>query len=315
MNTQMHAAFLSPNHVSSYPYAIARANALAEPNSTQENDPLRNCLLARLPEAQLARLLPHLERIDMQVGEVICQFGSQSQHVYFPTTAIVSLLYEVKDGLSSEVAIVGNEGMIGGGLFMAGESMPGVAEVRCAGQSFRLRSRIVKEEFNCPGSLQQVLLCYIQALIVEIAQNSVCSRHHTISQQLCLYLLRNLDRSSAREVAQTQEMIAASLGVRRESVTEAALRLRAKDIIDYSRGHIKVLDRDGLESQSCECYVVVKKTFDRLLPRTIELRSATGGATVFRSIQRTLRAAETPKQHRGRLRAMRQASDAMDVVI
>jgi CRP-like cAMP-binding protein len=307
MNTQSYEAILSSNHVSSYPYTSVRANALAEPNSTQENDPRRNTLLARLPESQLARLLPYLEPFDLQAGEVICRFGSQSQYVYFPTTAVVSLLYEMKEGLSAQVAIVGNEGMIGVGLFMAGETMPGLAEVRCAGQAFRLNSRIVREEFNGPGPLRQALLCYLQALVVEIAQNAVCSRHHTVSQQLCRYLLLNLDRSAGHELAQTQEVIATSLGVRRESVTEAAVKLRMRDIIDYRRGRITVLNRAGLESQSCECYAVVKKAFDRLLSCGIESRSTTNGAQF--PVQPSANSAEL-KLYDNRVRAMGSFSPA-----
>ncbi len=275
MNTHMHPVPIGPNHVSSYSNTMMRINALAEPISSLKpislarNDPRRNHLLAGLPEAQLVRLLPHLEPVDLHVGQVICQVGSRSQHVYFPTTAIVSLTYEMEDGLAAEMTFVGNEGMVGIGLFMAGETMPGLAKVLCAGRGFRLSSQIVKEEFNRSAPLQHALLRYLQVFIVEIAQIAVCNRHHTISQQLCRFLLLYLDRSpsSANEIALTQEMIAASLGVRRESVTEAAGKLRAKDIIDYNRGHIAVLDLDGLELQACECYAIVKKTFNRLLPR------------------------------------------------
>lgn len=275
MNTHMHAMLGSPNQVSSYSNAIARANALSGSISYPNNDLRRNHLLARLPEVQLARLLPHLEPVDMQVGQVIYQFGSRSQHVYFPTTAIVSLTNEMEDGRSAEMTLVGNEGMIGVGSLMSGETMPGLAEVRCAGQSFRLSSRIVKEEFNSPGPLQHALLCYLQVLIIEVAQNAACRCHHTISQQLCRCLLLNLDRSFGSEMALTQEMIAASLGVRRESVTDAAGKLRAKNIIDYRRGHITVLDRNALESLACECYAIVKKIFDRLLPHGIDAQSTT----------------------------------------
>jgi CRP-like cAMP-binding protein len=273
MNTPVARSFpLRPNID-----AIVALNHLAKPVANPERDARHNSLLARLPEAQLSRLLPHFERVSMPVDQVLYQYGSRSQHVYFPTTAIVSLMYEMKDGLSAEVAVVGNEGMIGIGLFMAGESIPGRAQVRCAGHGIRIKSRIIKEEFNSAGPLQHALLCYIQALIVTISQNAVCNCHHTIGQQLCRCLLLNLDRSSGNEVALTQEMIAASLGARRESVTEAAGKLRAQDLIDYRRGHITVLDRRGLESQVCECYAVVKKAFDRLLPRSVET-PATGNA-------------------------------------
>ncbi len=282
MNTHMHTAPVNPslvnsnqvpsNHLNSYFSPTARVHALVEPITAKpitsaKNDPRRNHLLAGLPEAELARLLPHLEPVELQVGQVIYQFGSKSQHVYFPTSAIVALTYEMKDGLAAEMALVGNEGMVGIGLFMAGETMPGLAKVRCAGRGFRLSSRILKEEFNNSAPLQHALLCYLQAFIVEIAQISVCNRHHTIGQRLCRSLLLNLDRSSGSEMALTHEMIAESLGVRREGVTVAAGKLRAEELIEYSRGHITVLDRQGLEAQSCECHLMVKKTFDSLMPR------------------------------------------------
>ncbi len=250
----------------------------AQPVSSLEIDARRNCLLARLPRAQLATLLPYLERVDMQVGDVICRSSNQSQHVYFPITAIVSLLYGLKDGLSAETAIVGNEGMIGVGLFMAGETTPGLAEVRCAGQGLRLNSRVLKEQCDGSEALRHLLLCYVQTLIVAISLNAVCGRHHTMTQRLCRYLLLNLDRSFGREMALTQEMIGASLGVRRETVTEAAGKLRKANLIDYWRGRITILDRDGLESRTCECYLVGKKTLDRLLPNRIEVQPATSGA-------------------------------------
>jgi CRP-like cAMP-binding protein len=248
----------------------------AQPISSLEIDAPRNCLLARLPKAQLAKLLPYFERIDMQVGDVICRSRGQSQHVYFPITAIVSLLYGTKDGSSAEMAIVGNEGMIGIGLFMAGETTPGLAEVRCAGQGLRLNWRVLKEQCDGSETLRHVLLCYVQARIVAISLNAVCNRYHTTTQQLCRYLLLNLDRSFGREMALTQEMIAASLGVRRETVSQAAGKLRKANLIDYWRGRITILDRAGLESRTCECYLVGKKTLDQ--PNRIEVQPATSGA-------------------------------------
>jgi CRP-like cAMP-binding protein len=260
MNTNMHG---STNSGRTYPYSVVQGGLkrTAEPASPRQNQ-----LIASLPESVMARLSAHLERVEMAVGDVIYQYGSQSQHVWFPATAIVSLIYDMEDGASAEVAMVGNEGMIGVGLFMAGETMPGLATVQCAGHAYRLSARVLKEEFDRSSELQHTLLCYTQALIVEIAQNAVCNRHHPISKQLCRCLLLAMDRSTGNEMALTHEMIANSLGVRRECVTVAAGKLRAEGLIDYKRGHITVLDREGLEAHSCECYGVVKKTFDRLLP-------------------------------------------------
>jgi CRP-like cAMP-binding protein len=255
------------NNPGRYPYSVVEGGLK---QAIEPAHPRQNQLLATLPEPVLSRLAPHLERVDMCVGDVIYQYGSQSQHVYFPATSIVSLIYDMEDGASAEVAIVGNEGMIGVGLFMAGETMPGLATVQCAGHGYRLSARVLKEEFERSSELQHTLLCYTQALIVEIAQNAVCNRHHPISKQLCRCLLLAMDRSQGNEMALTHEMIANSLGVRRECVTVAAGKLRAEGLIDYKRGHITVLDRDGLESHSCECYGVVKRTFDRLLPGKCE---------------------------------------------
>jgi len=260
MNTNMHAG---RTNFGQYPYSIVEGGLR---HAAESANPRQNQLLASLSEPVLSRLLPHLERVEMSVGDVIYQFGSQSQHVWFPADSIVSLIYDMEDGASAEVAIVGNEGMIGVGLFMAGETMPGLATVQCAGHGYRLSARILNEEFERSTDLQHALLCYTQALIVEIAQNAVCNRHHPISKQLCRCLLLSLDRSTGNEMALTHEMIANSLGVRRECVTVAAGKLRAEGLIDYKRGHITVLDREGLEAHSCECYAVVKGTFDRLLP-------------------------------------------------
>jgi CRP-like cAMP-binding protein len=261
MNTSTHAGRANTN--GRYPYSVLEGGLK---QAAEPAHPRQNQLLASLPESALSRLAAHLERVDMSVGDVIYQYGSQSQHVYFPATSIVSLIYDMEDGASAEVAIVGNEGMIGVGLFMAGETMPGLATVQCEGHGYRLSARILKEEFDRSSELQHALLCYTQALIVEIAQNAVCNRHHPISKQLCRCLLLAMDRSPGNEMALTHEMIANSLGVRRECVTVAAGKLRAEGLIDYKRGHITILDREGLEAHSCECYGVVKRTFDRLLP-------------------------------------------------
>jgi CRP-like cAMP-binding protein len=274
MHTNRYTALSGRNGARSSRHSRVNAQSV----SSLEIDAPRNSLLARLPKPQLSRLLPYFERVDMQLGDVICQSGAQSQHVYFPITAIVSLLYGLKDGLSAEMAIVGNEGVIGIGLFMAGENSPGQAEVRCAGQGLRLNSRVLQEQWNGCETLRHVLLCYVQALLVEISLNAGCNRHHTVTQQLCRYLLLNLDRSSGRQIALTQEAIAASLGVRRETVTGAAGKLRQANLIDYRRGHITILDRDGLESKSCECYLVGKKALERLLLNRIEVQPATSGA-------------------------------------
>lgn len=269
MNTDRPAIHSLSNRTSPYLYSVVQGALADRVAETKDNDPLQNHLLAGLPEEQLNKLLPSLERVEMPAGQIIYEYGSRAQYVYFPATSIVSLIYEMEDGASAEVAIVGNEGIVGVGLFMAGETMPGLAQVQCAGFGYRLSSRILKEEFDRAGPLQRALLCYTQALIVEIAQNMVCNRHHSISKQLCRCLLLSLDRSASNEMALTHEMIGISLGVRRECVTVAAGKLRAAGLIDYKRGHITVLDRECLEARSCECYGIVKQTFERLLPRGV----------------------------------------------
>ncbi|MEP7083920.1 MAG: Crp/Fnr family transcriptional regulator, partial [Betaproteobacteria bacterium] len=266
MNTNITATHSPKNRATAYPYSVLQGGLAGPAPVHANNDPTRNQLLACLPAAQLEALLPHLERVEMSAGDVIYEYGGHSQHVYFPATSIVSLIYDMEDGASAEVAIVGNEGMVGVGVFMAGETMPGLAQVQCAGYGYRLSARVLKQEFDRSGPLQHALLCYVQALMVEIAQNAVCNRHHSIRQQLCRCLLLSLDRSVSNELALTHEMIGASLGVRRECVTVAAGKLRAEGMIDYKRGHITVLDREALEHESCECYQVVKNTFERLLP-------------------------------------------------
>jgi CRP-like cAMP-binding protein len=223
-------------------------------------------LLAALPEAERQRWLPQLERVEMPLGQVLYESGCTLSHVYFPTTAIISLLYVMENGASAEIAVVGNEGIVGISLFMGGESTSSRAVVQSAGAGFRLKAQTMKDEFNQAGAVLHLLLRYTQALITQMAQTAVCNRHHSLDQQLCRWLLLSLDRLQGNELVMTQELIANMLGVRREGVTEGALKLQQAGLIRYARGHISVLDRDGLEKRSCECYAVVKKEYDRLLP-------------------------------------------------
>ena len=225
-----------------------------------------NHLLAALPEAEAQRWLPQLERVEMPLGQVLYESGGTLSHVYFPTTAIVSLLYVMENGASAEIAVVGNEGIVGISLFMGGDSTSSRAVVQSAGLGYRLKAQIMKDDFNRAGPVLQLLLRYTQALITQMAQTAVCNRHHSLDQQLCRWLLLSLDRLQGNELVMTQELIANMLGVRREGVTEGALKLQQAGLIRYARGHISVLDRDGLQKRSCECYAVVKKEYDRLLP-------------------------------------------------
>ncbi|MFM0415983.1 Crp/Fnr family transcriptional regulator [Paraburkholderia aromaticivorans] len=225
-----------------------------------------NHLLAVLPTAEWARIAPHLVSVDMPLGQVVYESGDRLTHVYFPTTSIVSLLYVMEDGASAEIAIVGNEGLIGIALFMGGETTPSRAVVQSAGLAYRLDARLLKEEFRRAGPVQRLLLRYTQALITQMAQTAVCNRHHSIDQQLCRWLLLSLDRLPSNELKMAQELIANMLGVRRPGVTEAAMKLQDAELIRYSYGNIEVLDRAGLEKRVCECYGVVKREFDRLLP-------------------------------------------------
>jgi CRP-like cAMP-binding protein len=234
--------------------------------NTPSPGPIDNYLLAALPDAERQRWLPQLEFVEMPLGQVLYESGDTLTHVYFATTAIVSLLYVMRSGASAEIAVVGNEGIVGISLFMGGDSTSSRAVVQSAGHGFRLKAQIMKEEFNRAGAVLHLLLRYTQALITQMAQTAVCNRHHSLDQQLCRWLLLSLDRLQGNELAMTQELIANMLGVRRESVTEAALKLQQAGLIRYTRGHILVLDRDGLEKRSCECYAVVKKEYDRLLP-------------------------------------------------
>ena len=229
-------------------------------------EPTKNLLLAALPEAELQRWLPHLEPVGLPLGQVLYESGSNLRHVYFPTSAIVSLLYVMENGASAEIAVVGNEGIIGISLFMGGESTPSRAVVQSAGEGFRLKAQLMKDEFNRAGPVMHLLLRYTQALITQMAQTAVCNRHHSLDQQLCRWLLLSIDRLSGDELVMTQELIANMLGVRREGVTEAAHKLMEAGLIRYARGHISVLDRAALEKRVCECYAVVKKEYDRLLP-------------------------------------------------
>jgi CRP-like cAMP-binding protein len=225
-----------------------------------------NHLLAALPRDSSQRWMAQLESIDLPLGSVLYESGGELSHVYFPTTAIISLLYVMEDGASAEIAVVGNEGIVGISLFMGGQSTPSRAVVQSAGKGFRLSAPLMKAEFDRAGFVLHLFLRYTQALITQMAQTAVCNRHHTLDQQLCRWLLLSLDRLQSNQLVMTQELIANMLGVRREGVTESALKLQSAGLIRYARGQITVLDRTGLEKRSCECYAVVKKEYDRLLP-------------------------------------------------
>lgn len=227
--------------------------------------PNENRLLAALPTAEFERLVAHLERVPMPLGEILYEPGRPMRHAYFPTTAIVSLHYVMETGASAETAGVGNEGVVGISLFMGGESTPSSAVVQTAGHAYRLESGLLKQEFNRGGLMQKLLLRYTQALITQMAQTAACNRHHSVEQQLCRWLLLTLDRVSTRELVMTQELVARMLGVRREGITEAAGKLQHNGFIRYRRGHIAVLDRAGLETRACECYAMVRKELNRLL--------------------------------------------------
>jgi CRP-like cAMP-binding protein len=227
---------------------------------------MQNHLLAELPPEVRNRWWPELEYFDMPLAQVMYEAGNTLAHVYFPTTSIVSLLYVMENGASGEIAVVGNEGIVGISLFMGGGSTSSRAVVQSGGNGFRLKAEVLKREFNKSGPVLHLLLRYTQALITQMSQTAVCNRHHSLEQQLCRWLLLSLDRLAGNELVMTQELIANMLGVRREGVTEAAVKLQQAELIRYARGHITVLDRNGLEKRSCECYAVVKKEYDRLLP-------------------------------------------------
>src|SRR5689334_7777970 len=230
------------------------------------HDPRPNHLMLALPASECERLIPQLELVPMPLGDVLYESGSQLRYVNFPTTSIVSLLYVLEDGASAEIAVVGNDGMVGVAPFMGGETTPSRAVVQSAGHAYRLRGQVLKDEFHRAAALQHLLLRYTQALLTQMAQTAVCNRHHSIDQQLCRWLLLSLDRLPSNQLTMTQELIANMLGVRREGVTDAVGKLQKQGVIEYSRCQITVLDRPMLEKLSCECYAVVKREYDRLLP-------------------------------------------------
>ncbi len=225
----------------------------------------QNALLGLLPEEELKPLLPHLEKVTLTLGQSLSESGQQMNHVYFPLDSIVSLLYVMENGASTEIAVVGHEGVVGISLFMGGETTPSRAVVQSAGQAYRLKGHLLKNEFYRAGAMQRLLLRYTQALLTQMAQTAVCNRHHNVDQQLCRWLLLSIDRLPGDKLVMTQELIANMLGVRREGVTEAAGKLQRAGLISYNRGHITVTDRPGLEARVCECYAVVKLEYDRLL--------------------------------------------------
>jgi len=236
---------------------------------TTSPDPRKNQLLAALPEPELQRWLPHLEYVDMRLGEVLYEAGSILSHVYFPTTAIVSLLYVMQNGESAEIAVVGNDGVVGISLFMGGDSTSSRALIQSAGGAYRLSAQLMKEEFDRGGPVLHLLLRYTQALITQMVQTAACNRHHSLDQQLCRWLLLSLDRLQGTDMMMTQDLIANMLGVPRDGATEGALKLQVAGLINYAQGRIRVLDRGGLEKRTCECYAVVKKEYDRLLPHQL----------------------------------------------
>lgn len=228
--------------------------------------PRDNHLLATLSGVELARIEPHLESVELSLGDVVYESGRELSHVYFPTTSIVSLLYVLENGASAEIAVVGREGVVGVSIFMGGATTPNRAVVQSAGDAYRMPARMMQEEFRRGGTMQHLMLRYTQSLLTQMAQTAVCNRHHSVDQQLCRWLLFSIDRLDRPEIDTTQELISNMLGVRREGVTEAAGKLQRAGVINYRRGHIKVLDRAALENMSCECYQVVRRETERLLP-------------------------------------------------
>jgi CRP-like cAMP-binding protein len=241
-------------------------------------NPRKNHLLGALPDTEWQRWRPQLEPVELALGQVLFESGGTLSHVYFPTTALVSLLYVMENGASAEIAVVGNEGMVGISLYMGGDTTPSSAVVPTAGHAYRLESRVLKREFGGGGPMHTLLLRYTQALITQITQTAACNRHHTIDQQLCRWLLLTLDRVATAELVMTQELVARMLGVRREAITEAAGRLQQAGFIHYHRGHISVLDRDGLATRACECYAAVRKEIGRLLSDVRHRQGAPAGS-------------------------------------
>ncbi|MBU3628853.1 Crp/Fnr family transcriptional regulator [Polynucleobacter sp. AP-Reno-20A-A9] len=229
----------------------------------------QNWLFHSIPEDAWQRLLPHIEEFDMPLGLVLSESGDRMSYVYFPTNTIVSLLHNLASGSSAEIAVIGNEGCVGVELFMGGNSTLTRSVVQSAGKSYRIKANVIVEEFNKAGALMHLLLRYTQALITQMTQTAVCNRHHSLDQQFCRWLLLSLDRLDSNELVMTQELIANMLGVRREGVTEAALKAQKAGLIKYSRGHITILDRIGLEKRACECYQVVKTECERILPKKV----------------------------------------------
>jgi CRP-like cAMP-binding protein len=248
---------------------VCTSDASRRPTRIVSHNLGKNHLLAALPRLVSDRWLPLLESVELPLGHVVYESGATLSHVYFPTTAIVSLLYVLENGASAEIAVVGCEGIVGISLFMGGKTTPSRAVVRSAGQGLRLKAEFLEQEFNQGGPVLHLLLRYTQALITQMAQTAVCNRHHTLDQQLCRWLLLSLDRLQGNDLVMTQELIANMLGVRREGVTDGALKLQHARLIRYARGRITVLDRVGLETRTCECYAVVKKEYDRLLPEKL----------------------------------------------
>lgn len=244
--------------------------------TTALTDPRGNQLLGAIPATEWKRFAPQLTPVALGLGDVIYESGKEQPWVYFPIDAIVSLLYVMKDGASAEIAIVGNEGLVGISLFMGGGTTPSRAVVQSAGNAYRMRAEFIRDEFVLAGPVQQLFLRYTQALLTQMGQTAVCNRHHGVDQQLCRWLLMSLDRLPSNELAMTQELIANMLGVRREGVTDAAGKLQRAGVINYSRGRIKVLDRPRLEEMACECYEVVRKEFARLLPWEAEQPASPG---------------------------------------
>jgi CRP-like cAMP-binding protein len=242
---------------------------LAEYLLTTTPDPLQNQLLASLPKPAIQRWLPDFEYVELSLGQVLYEAGSTLSHVYFPTTAIVSLLYVMQNGESAEIAVVGNDGVVGISLFMGGNSTPSRALIQSAGGAYRLRAQLMKDEFDRGGPVLHLLLRYTQALITQMVQTAACNKHHSLDQQLCRWLLLSLDRLQGTEMVMTQDLIAHMLGVPRDGATEGALKLQSAGLIDYKQGRIRVLDRGGLEKRTCECYAVVRKEYDRLLPHRL----------------------------------------------